>query len=164
MKPICLDTHILIWGIKEYAENGQEQMIPRTKAFFDHYQKSKIKIMVPSIVVGELLTAIDSVLHPMVINLLSSSFIIPPYDAAASSVFAKLWQENKNSGLIQEFKNRMQANRQELKADCMIVATAIVQNCSAIYSHDDKLKKFANGKIPVLEIPKLEYQEELPLE
>ncbi|MEI8572617.1 type II toxin-antitoxin system VapC family toxin [Methylomonas sp. LW13] len=161
MKTVCVDNHILLWGIREEAGKEQEDMIPRAKAFFDDCQRSKIQIMVPSIVVGELLTAIEPKNHAMVLNLLKSSFLIPSYDAAASTVFAKLWRDNKSSGLTKELQNNHSATRQELKADCMIVAIAIVRKCNAIYSHDEKLKKFANGKIEVLEIPKIAYQEEL---
>jgi predicted nucleic acid-binding protein len=164
MKLVCVDNHALIWGIREHADNGQEPMISRTKAFFEDCRKNKIMIMVPSIVIGELLTAIEPKHYPMIINLLKSSFQIVPYDAQASALFAKLWRAKKESGLVDDIKNELQATRQELKADCMIVATAIVKNASVIYSHDIKLKKFANGNIEVREIPALQYQESLDLE
>jgi predicted nucleic acid-binding protein len=164
MKLVCVDNHPLIWGIREYAADGQEVMIHRTKAFFEECRKSKTIIMVPSIVVGELLTAIEPKHHPLIINLLKSSFQILPYDTQASALFAKLWREKKESGLVDDIKYELQATRQELKADCMIVATAIAKKAAVIYSHDKKLKKFANGNIDVREIPALEYQESLDVE
>lgn len=164
MKLVCVDNHALIWGIREHADNGQEAMISRTKAFFEDCRKNKIMIMVPSIVVGELLTAIEPKHYPMIINLLKSSFQIEPYDAQASALFAKLWRSKKESGVVDSIKNELQATRQELKADCMIVATAIAKNAEVIYSHDEKLKKFANGNIEVREIPVIQYQESLNVE
>ncbi len=163
MKHICLDTHVLIWGIREYAPIGQEEMIPKTKGFFEECKNNNTIIMVPSIVVGELLTAVDIQHHAMILNLLSSSFSLPPYDAQASAIFAKLWREKKESGVVKEIQNDLQATRQELKADCMIVATAIARKADVIYSHDAKLKKFANGSIEVLTIPSIPYQESLEL-
>jgi len=45
----------------------------------------------------------------------------------------------------------------------MIVATSIAHKADALYSHDNKLRNFANGSIPVLEIPKKQFQESLDL-
>jgi predicted nucleic acid-binding protein len=159
MKLVCVDNHALIWGIRETASDGQEHMIQRTKQFFEWCKSKKITIMVPSIVVGELLTAIEPKHHSMVINLLNNGFQIPPYDAQASALFAKLWREKQESGLFSEVKNELQATRQELKADCMIVATAISKKAEVLYSNDDKLKKFAGSSIDVREIPASQYQE-----
>ncbi|WP_286696012.1 type II toxin-antitoxin system VapC family toxin [Spongiibacter sp. UBA1325] len=164
MKLVCVDTHILIWGIRERAEDGQEVMIHRTKAFIEWCKSNKTTIMVPSIVVGELLTAIEPMHHAMVVNLLESGFDLPSYDAKAAALFARLWREKHESGLVAKLQKEMQATRQELKADCMIVATAITRNAEVLYSHDAKLKKFANGNIAVKEIPELQYQEALKLE
>ena len=158
MKRVCIDNHVLIWGIREHADPGQEDMIPRTKSFFDDCKKNNIQIMVPSVVLAELLTAIDPKHHAMVHNLIASSFLVPPFDSAASTIFAKLWQSRKDSGAIERIKSELGATRQELKADCMIVATGIAHKADAIYSHDSKLKNFANGAIPVLEIPRVHIQ------
>jgi len=34
MKKVCLDTHILIWGVKGESTPGQEDMISKAKQFF----------------------------------------------------------------------------------------------------------------------------------
>lgn len=164
MKLVCVDSHVLVWGIREHAEEGQEVMIHRTKAFFDWCKSNKTTIMVPSVVVGELLTAIEPNHHPMIVNLLETGFDIPPYDAKAAALFARLWREKKDSGLVGEIQKELQATRQELKADCMIVATAIARNAEVLYSHDAKLKRFANGNIDVREIPALQVQESIRFE
>ena len=164
MKLVCVDTHILIWGIREHVEDGQESMVYRTKAFFEWCKSNNTTIMVPSVVVGELLTAIESNHHAMVINLLETGFDIPSYDAKSAALFARLWREKKKSGLVGEIQSNLQATRQELKADCMIVATAISRNAEVIYSHDAKLKSFANGNIKVHELPEFQLQESFALE
>jgi len=33
MAVVCLDSQILVWGIKQQATAGQEDMIPRANAF-----------------------------------------------------------------------------------------------------------------------------------
>jgi predicted nucleic acid-binding protein len=159
---VCLDNHILVWGIREYAEEGQDDMIQRTKSFFEVCQKNKTIMMIPSVVVGEFLTAFDAKHHASVLHALSTSFIIYPYDTKSSAIFAKLWREKKESGLIDKIrKDDTAIKRQELKADCMIVATAIAAQASAIYSYDKGLKKFAGNSINVLDLPEMPYQNEL---
>lgn len=164
MKQVVLDTHILIWGIKEEAELGQEEMIERTRQFIEQCQKNGTRILVPSVVVGELLTAVETRSHLMTLNLLQSAFIVPPYDAAASAIFARLWQKKQESGAIDRIRRELSATRQELKADCMIVATAVAQKADALYSHDAKLARFAADEMKVLEVPRLQAQRRLDLE
>jgi predicted nucleic acid-binding protein len=163
MKQVCLDSHVLIWGVQEQAEPGQEEMSSRAKALIDHCKKNHIQMMVPALVVGELLTAIEPRYHAAFLNLLNSSFVILPYDGAAAAVFARLWRERKNSAAIDRIRPDSQAIPRELKADCMIVATGIAHKATTIYSHDDRLKKFANGLIDILDIPPVQYQENLDL-
>lgn len=160
MTQVCIDNHVLIWGLREHAEVGQEAMIPRTKHFFGECKKNGTSIVVPSVVLGELLTAIDPKVHAMVVNLIRQSFQVAPYDAAAAVAFAQLWQQRKQAGVIEQIRAEG-ATRQELKADCMIVATAIVHQTKVIYSHDPKLKKFAGDAIVVMELPKIQVQENL---
>jgi predicted nucleic acid-binding protein len=158
MKQVVVDTHILIWGIKEQADPGQEEMIERTRQFIDQCNTKGTHILVPSVVVGELLTAVEVQSHLMTLNLLQTAFVVPPYDAAASAIFARLWQKKQESGVIENIRKELGATRQELKADCMIVATAVAQKADALYSHDAKLASFAADEMSVLEVPPLQAQ------
>ncbi len=153
MRTVCLDTHILIWAIKEQSSPGQEHMIPRAKKFLGYLETEKSIVLVPAIVVAELLMRVPSELHAMVTNLLDKSFVIPPFDLQSSTHFARTWQENQNQGIIKELQEKFQAKREEIKADCMIIATALSRGAECIYSYDDKLRIFANGHIKVEEIP-----------
>ena len=155
MKLVCLDSHVLLWGVREIATPGQEDLIPRAKAFLGDAKMNGLRLLVPSIVVAELLSAIEEKHHALTSNLLSSGFMTPAFDLSAASHFARLWQRKQESGLIESIRKEQGATRSELKADCMIVATSLAQKAEAIYSHDFKLKRFANGEIDVLEIPAL---------
>jgi hypothetical protein len=75
--------------------------------------------------------------------------------------FARIWQDRDQRGVITLLKQRDRATRAELKADCMIVATAVAQGASCIYSHDDNLAGFANGQIDVRRMPDLASQLQL---
>ena len=162
MPLVCLDTQILIWGIQKNSRETQKDMISKAEAFLDNCQKNKTLMMIPSIVLGEFLTTVDIKEHSDIIRQLSSSYIINSYDAKSAAIFAKLWREKKESGLIDNIKkDDFEIKRQELKADCMIVAAAIASKATAIYSYDKGLKSFAGNSINVLHLPELSYQEEI---
>nr|VFJ92072.1 MAG: Predicted nucleic acid-binding protein, contains PIN domain [Candidatus Kentron sp. LFY]VFJ94424.1 MAG: Predicted nucleic acid-binding protein, contains PIN domain [Candidatus Kentron sp. LFY] len=165
MKQICIDTHLLIWGVQGHASAGQEEMVPRTKTFFQDCRKSKLRVMVPSIVVGEFLMGIEINDHVDTVKRLQNSFILQPYDSLAAVVFARLWRERKESGLLESIRSESPpVTRSESKADAMIVATAIAAKAGIIYSHDMGLKKFADKDISVIEMPRKEYQVNAPLQ
>lgn len=156
----CLDNHVLLWGVREVAEPGQEHMILRAKQFFMDAEEQKVRLVIPSVVLGELLSGIEEQHHNLVKNLSLRGFPIPPYDAAAAQAFARLWRQRKADGTTTALR-QSGATKQELKADCMIVATALAQRCTVIYSHDGKLKTFAGSEIEVRELPDLPPQQQL---
>jgi len=149
---ICLDTQILIWGVKEDASPGQEAMIDKAKLFVRSATENGDSLLVPSVVVGELLMRIPPDLHVMTINLIRRGFITAVYDLEAAANFARLWQERTDDGVIEELR-KAGATRSEMKADCQIVATALAANATSIVSHDQGLKKFAGSEIKVIELP-----------
>jgi predicted nucleic acid-binding protein len=151
---VCLDTHILIWGIKEEASPERVEMIPRAKYLFSEFTKAHTKALIPSVVIGEFLLRIPASMHITVLNLMREIFITAPYDLQAAARFASLWQERSANNLIKDLQDELQATRAELRADCMIVATAITHKASCIYSHDRKLKAFAGNAISVIELPR----------
>jgi predicted nucleic acid-binding protein len=161
MKIVCLDTHLLIWGIKEEATEGQEEMVQKAKLFFKWLDENGIKAMIPSVVIGEFLMLIPSEMHDKITNSFQKNFIVPPYDTASASCFAKIWQKKNSDGTIEKLKNDTSASRAKLKADCQIVATAITHGASCIYSYDEDLAKFAEGYIEVKQIPDIPEQMKL---
>jgi predicted nucleic acid-binding protein len=148
---VFLDTHILIWSIKEEATLGQEQMIPKAKKLLDDILKSQSRAVISSIVVSEFLTNIPS--SSMLANLqkIQETFMVVPFDVKSALMCAKIWQENQDSKLISDLKELGVSNR-KLKADCMIVASAVAYKANCIYSHDKYFKKFAEGFIPVFRL------------
>jgi len=88
-------------------------------------------------------------------------FIIVPYDLQAAARFAALWKEREERNIIEKLKVDFEATRTQLRADCMIVATALAQNASCIYSHDRRLKAFAGDSIHVYKLPREQRQYDL---
>lgn len=152
MSLVCLDNHVLIWGIKEQPTDGQEEMVSRTKAFIESLNNDETIVLIPSVVIAEFLMPVPSEFHAMVINLFNKNFIIAPFDALAASKFSLIWNAYKPPDEAKELIDN-QATRAELKADSMIVATAIARKADYIVSHDTWLKTIAKNFIEVKEIP-----------
>ena len=75
MRLICFDNHVLIWGIKEQAQEDQEDMVTKTKKFINSIDDKEILVLIPSIVLAEFLMPVPAKFHAMVINLFNKSFI-----------------------------------------------------------------------------------------
>lgn len=151
MSLICFDNHVLIWGIKEQAKKGQEDKISLAKRFIDSLGNDD-NVLIPSIVLAEFLIPIPPELHAMVINLFTKNFIIAPFDALAASKFSLIWRTNKPLDTAKQLIDNY-ATRAELRADSMIVATAVARKAECIYSYDNWVKTFAKGFIDVKAIP-----------
>jgi len=44
----CVDTHVLIWGLLEQANESQRPMVVETKYLLGTLEKEKIRIIVPA--------------------------------------------------------------------------------------------------------------------
>lgn len=145
---VCVDTHVLIWGIQRRAVSSQANMIERTVNFLDWLQNERQTIIVPAPVLGEFLMRIPPKDHDKVTREFQSKFIVPPYDAVTASMYAQIWQINKNNGLPSDGDSR-----EKVKTDSLIVAVAVVNKAKILYSEDPGLQKFAKGFIETRGIP-----------
>jgi hypothetical protein len=159
---VCLDTQILIWGVKRQSEEGQEEMIKKAISFFKWLDKNDINSIIPTVVIGELLIRVPSEKHNEVISFFQKNFIIGSYDIAAASCFAKIWRDKKEDGTFDGMHSPPNSTRTKLKADCQIVAIAITKKASCIYSYDKDVEKFGEGYIDVKKMPNITEQQELP--
>jgi predicted nucleic acid-binding protein len=152
MKLVCLDTNVLIWGLKGEATIGQEIMIEKAQRFLEFLDTEKYKVLVPSVVVGELLQTVPLSIHQEMLQLFERNFIIGNFDLLAASNFAKIYQSKKG------IPSPDGKNRHGIKIDHQIIAIAISKDAECIYSHDEGLKKFAEGFVEVKEIPSIAVQ------
>ena len=147
----CIDSNIIVWGIKKQASEGQEDMIARAEHIFIQADEYNDFILIPTIVLAEILTPEPPEVRNRYIDILNKSFIIAPFDTRAALKFADIlhsrWAEIKNIAA------ETGTPRQKMKADHMIIATALVNNANCIYSTDNGLKAFANGLIDVRDVP-----------
>ncbi|MFC1549464.1 type II toxin-antitoxin system VapC family toxin [Nitrospirota bacterium] len=161
MKLVCLDNHILIWGIKEEATEGQEEMIPKAKRFFKWLEDEGVKVLIPANVIAEFLMLIPHEEHGKVIALFDKHFIVVPFDTAAASCFAGIWRERNDDGTIELVKKKG-VTKNKITFDCQIVAIAVTHGASCIYSHDEDIEKFAGSHIEVKQMPEIFEQMYLP--
>lgn len=167
MRKVCLDNHILIWGVRGIATPGQEQQIERAKQLFEDLDQSDSRVIVPSVVVAEFLAGVPKPQHGNLLDVLSRRFQIPPFDTRTAVVAAELWREaaERNPHLKTQIKETFPGTEKaKIKADLMILATALARNADILYTHDGPLAKVAEDRIEVRELPPLRpRQADLPL-
>ena len=132
MKTVCIDTQILIWGVRKQSTAGQEAMISRAEVFFEFLEKSNARVIIPSVCVGEFLTGIPEEKQAAVLDTLQGKFRIVDFDPVAAALAAKFWQDRK-----QILSPGSSASRDVIKADFQILATAVTRKASILYTHDD---------------------------
>lgn len=153
---VCLDNHVLIWGIKRQAIPDQQHMIERTRTFLQKLQDEGVTVVIPTVVLAEFLNHIPTEHHPNIIQQLSKSFVLAPFDAKTASLFSDIWKKKHGNGAIPT------KPREGLKVDTQIVAVALANQASVIYSEDKDIRNFANGLIEVRDIPAIPTQLSLP--
>jgi hypothetical protein len=159
---VCIDTHVLMWGVQEYATDGQEEMIDRTKRFLRWLEGLGTQILIPTPIIAEFLMDVPSKHHATITNLLEANFIVAPFDTQAASYFARMWQEKRDQGVIDEMKAAGKT-REVIKFDAMFVSIAVARKAARIYSQDHNgVAKFAAGYIDVDDIPDIPEQPNLP--
>lgn len=153
MAIVCLDSNIMVWGVKEVASSSQMDMIPRAKDFLKWLDDNDKQIMISTPVVAELLMPIPLVDHYSFLQTLKQRFLIFPFDELAAMKCAEIWQTKSKDPDLVEYKKTYQISKQEIKFDYQIAAIAVTRGVECIYSHDPHLKKFVGDIISVREMP-----------
>lgn len=161
---VCLDTHILIWGIQGEALPEFSSMVAMTQEFLKKLDKEGVKAIVPAPVVWEFLMGIDMDRAKSALEVLHKRFRIIPFDARAAFAANEIWQKNnEEKKLSGEDWHSFSGGKNKAKIDCQIIAIARVSGASIIYSHDGDMEKLAQGFVEVREVPMLPVQTELGL-
>lgn len=156
VKRACLDNNILIWGVRGVATSGQEEMIQRAQTFFEDLDTSDADILVPSVVVAEFLAGVPKQQHLGLLDVLNRRFQVVPFDVRTAAVAAELWRDaaERNPHLKDQIREAFPGTeRAKIKADLMILATALARGADVLYTHDGPLKMAAEGRIEVRELP-----------
>lgn len=158
---VCFDSNVVIWGIKKKASKGQEHMIEKTIKYIELLDKSKIQILIPSVVIAEILSNEPKEKHIGILKELSQNkFVIGHFNTLTAKIFAELFGDSISHD--KEYRTENQIRKDKMKLDYMIVATAIENNASYICSNDKKdLETFSKGKIRIINVPDVPEQKEL---
>jgi len=157
---VCLDTHVIVWGIKEEASPGQENMVQRAKSYIKHQVSQGVDLMIPAPVVAEALIRGEVDLLRTIRTIIEKSFFIAAFDSPAAFLAAEL---ERSRGVV-ELLEEGQVPRSHIRIDTQIAAIAITQNADMIISHDPHMRTVAQDRIQVVEIPDIPEQENLQFE
>lgn len=164
MRPYCLDTQILIWGIQGFAKKSQQHMIERAVHFFEvAIEQTKVPIIIPSVVLAEFMVKIPSELKPKVLKECESRFHISPFDALAAVEYSRIRRELDEKGILNSVRDAGRP-RQAISVDLQIIATAVVRRASALYTTDKRMRVMAEGFVNIRELPPVPAQQNLQLE
>lgn len=148
---VCIDSQIIVWGIKEQATSGQEEMIGKAQSFFRWIDENGHDCIIPSIVVAEVLSPEPPEIRAAYLETLTQGFVVVNFDVRAGMKYAELLY-----GKFQQAKEtatNLGVDKHTMKADHMIIATALANGANCIYSYDKAMKAFATGHIEVKEFP-----------
>ena len=164
MSLVVVDTQILIWAVKREATPGQEPMIQKALHYLEHLDKSKDRIIVPSVVVSEFLANVPDEREVALLQVLSQKFMIAPFDAPAAVLAARVWRKNSsgNPSLVRQLKDEG-VKQAKIKADLQIIGTALARRADRVTTHDDWLMKNAKVHIDAGPMPDLPTQNESKL-
>lgn len=163
MSLVCLDTNILVWGIKKTASPGQEHMVQWAVNFLEWLDENKKKIIIPVPIVSELLVPIPDHEHEKFLALLNEKFRVVPVDVVAAVKTAQIWSSKKDNEELKRYRDENRISRESMKFDFQIASVAITRKAECIYSHDPHIKKFVGDLISVREMPDIGKQGMLEL-
>ncbi|MBI5153623.1 PIN domain-containing protein [Candidatus Poribacteria bacterium] len=156
---ICFDTHVLIWGVRGWAGESQQDEIGHTRRFIERLRVEGTRILIPAPVVAEYLLGFESSqLRISQFQILQREFEIRPLDAASALVAAELEGNRQVLGRLGE---QAGFDRQRVRMDAFILGIAITSGAERIISADAKMAVLADGRIPVEPVPRFDLQQDL---
>ncbi len=146
---ISIDTHIMLWGVKEEASPGQEDKIPLAKAFLKHCRNDRITVVITTQVLAEFLVNYTEEERLEQAALAEKNFFVAPLDLRAAVIAAEL---SANKALLAEVRQSPEHSKQTVKADINVLAASISCGATRVISEDDSMAKLAQGKILVSDL------------
>lgn len=154
---ICLDTMVLIWGVQGAARSRQEHMVERTRRFLRSLRADNEVLMVPTPALAEYLQGFQATDRRSQFVRLEEFFFLPAFDSASAYLAAELSRQK----VVREAYRS--GDRQAVKTDIQIIATAIVHGAERIVTHDvDDFRRVAGQRIRVSDVPSIAEQLDLP--
>lgn len=149
---VCLDSQIVIWGIKQQATSGQESMVVRAKNFIEWLHKERETVSIPALVLAEVMVKIEEKFRAEFVRGLEKYFPVFPFDNRAGMIYSRI-----HGDFAGKFKGN-KTDRRSLKIDLMILAVALARGASILYTHDKTLLDLSVDGIEISPIPDVPIQ------
>lgn len=150
---ICVDTNVLIWGVRKEAKPEQQHMLHRVQVLLDDLKKRDARIIVPAPAMQEFLIGCSSATRMAQLKALNQHFIVVPFDARCADIAARI--AGARSDMTDLFVSNDRVHKVFLKFDLQIAACAVAHRAETFYTHDVKgfKKILENWKVKVHDIP-----------
>lgn len=141
---------VLIWGLQKTAAPDYQHLVERTERYLRYLDAENETVMIPSPVIAEYLQGFDASGRAREVAALQRAFFIPSFDLPSAALAAELTDKAD----AKQLRKTSRENRQALKVDVQIAATAIVHGASQIVTHNiGDFKTITGGRIKVTEVP-----------
>jgi len=156
---IVVDTHILAWGGQNERDPHCPDGVERAIQLFSDQHTKKQTIVVPVIALAEYLSGQKSERCRSIQDIVGRAFFIAPFNTQAADIAAQLY----NKRISDAIRQGNSVTRDALKDDYKILATAICQGATHLYTHDPWIAKIeqhgiAKRTVKVVQLPSLRPQ------
>lgn len=148
---VGIDTMVLIYAGVVPAKDGaqiDQDLTVRAKILLHMMQRQSATIVLPSVAVAELLVPIPTAKHGAFLSNLQTYFLCPAFDLKAASIAADLFAEHSKLERTERY-----TNRQTLKADVLIIATAKSAGATKFYTHETPCRRLASKVMNAYALP-----------
>lgn len=146
----AIDSNTCIWAIKGHGDQG---MIERAAYLLAQMDAGGHILLVPTIVLAEVLAPEPLEKHVVIMDKLAKNTIIADFDLRAASIYANMFRNKIEE--LKKFGDEIGVDNQKMKADHLILASAIAQGANCIYSHDKGIRAFGQKYIDVRDLPSI---------
>lgn len=151
MAIVCLDTNILIWGVRKKATHGQEKNIERAMDLLSLLELRKDKVMTTSLCVAEAAVGVAQERLPAFIDAVNHCLMVVPFDNLAVTYYHYIY--NKYKETAPQLKGE-EYKRINVISDMKIAAAAVSHGAQIIYSNNCRdFNKIAFGLFTVEDMP-----------
>ncbi|GAC1302287.1 MAG: hypothetical protein NVSMB24_06670 [Mucilaginibacter sp.] len=147
----CIDSHLVIWGIKKQSTDSQKDMIGKTERFFQHAAQNKVEIIIPTVVVTEILAVEPEENHAAYLKEIHKGFIIADLDVRIAKKAAELM--HKKMPDLKSYLTENNLSRDKMKIDHIIAATAMIHKVDYMFTYDRHVKNLCKDIIPIAGVP-----------
>lgn len=154
---ICLDTMVLIWGVRKEASGQQQHMVRKTHLFLNALQEERESILIPTPALSEFLIGVKQEKWSRYLEIFQESFRIMPFDYPAAQVAARITQKALSSDVSKAFDIKKEA----LKFDAAIIAIAKLAGAEYLITEDPHFKKITIPGMKIMGVPEVKIQEDM---